>query len=77
MSETEVPQRQRPCTKCRENPAGPGGILCPECKAAIETRIYPSTNPVLAEEIDQKIADDDPPPARGGHRPLGRHEWLP
>ena len=45
----------RLCQKCGKNPAGPGGILCPECKIAIETRMYPSTNPVLAEELDQKI----------------------
>lgn len=43
------------CAKCHENPPGPGGILCPDCKTAIGTRIYPSTNPVLAEELDQKL----------------------
>jgi hypothetical protein len=24
------------CTRCHENPAGPGGIICPECRADIE-----------------------------------------
>jgi hypothetical protein len=23
------------CSKCGENPPGPGGILCPDCLAAI------------------------------------------
>lgn len=43
---------QRLCAKCRENEPGPGGILCPGCKTAIEARIYSSTNPVLAKELD-------------------------
>jgi hypothetical protein len=25
------------CQKCGEQPAGPGGIICPDCKVAIET----------------------------------------
>ena len=49
------PSDSRLCTKCHENAAGPGGILCPACKTVIEARIHPSTNPVLAEELDQKI----------------------
>lgn len=43
---------QRFCQKCGENPVGPGGIVCPACKTAIEARIYPSRNPVLAAELD-------------------------
>jgi hypothetical protein len=28
------------CAKCGERPPGPGGILCDECKQAIEDRVY-------------------------------------
>jgi hypothetical protein len=27
------------CAKCGASPVGPGGIVCPECKAAIEARL--------------------------------------
>lgn len=27
------------CSKCGENNAGPGGILCPDCKAELEARV--------------------------------------
>jgi hypothetical protein len=40
------------CQKCGEKPVGPGGVICPDCKVAIEARIYPSTNPKLAAELD-------------------------
>lgn len=46
---------ERLCLKCGENEPGLGGILCPGCKTAIETRIYPSTNPALAAELDRKL----------------------
>lgn len=46
------------CLKCGENEPGPGGIICPSCKTAIETRIYPSTNPVLAKELDRKLGEE-------------------
>ena len=44
MAETQSPDglphwRPSPdalCARCRENPAGPGGILCPDCRKAIE-----------------------------------------
>lgn len=40
------------CQKCGEKPVGPGGIICADCKVAIEARIYPSTNPKLTAELD-------------------------
>ena len=27
------------CSKCGEQPAGPGGVLCPSCVAEIEARL--------------------------------------
>gem|GEM_PF-4658665 len=27
------------CSKCGIRESGPGGVLCPECKAAIETEL--------------------------------------
>jgi hypothetical protein len=47
-------QPVRLCLKCGENPPGPGGIICPDCKTAIKTRIYPSANPKLAAELDER-----------------------
>ena len=37
------PQRDQPgpdkaCAMCRVNPPGPGGVICPGCRAAIEAR---------------------------------------
>ena len=26
------------CARCQANPAGPGGVVCPDCRSAIETR---------------------------------------
>lgn len=54
----ELPEWRRLCRKCGENPVGPGGIICPDCKTAIEARIYPSRTPVLAEELDRKIGEE-------------------
>ena len=33
------------CAKCDERPPGPGGILCPGCQQAIESRVYPRQAP--------------------------------
>jgi len=30
------------CSKCNENPAGPGGILCPGCVATINAQKLPT-----------------------------------
>lgn len=34
-----MPDPSRPCSKCGEQPAGPGGVLCPGCAAEIEARL--------------------------------------
>jgi hypothetical protein len=34
----EVEGQARTCFNCHEQPTGPGGILCPQCKTAIEHR---------------------------------------
>lgn len=26
------------CARCHANPVGPGGIICPDCRTAIEAR---------------------------------------
>jgi hypothetical protein len=31
-----MPAQERPCAKCGDAPAGPGGVLCEACRAAIE-----------------------------------------
>jgi hypothetical protein len=44
MTETDrawQPPEGAICAKCGERPPGPGGILCPQCKQAIEDRVYP------------------------------------
>jgi hypothetical protein len=41
------------CAKCGTNPAGPGGILCPGCAAAIGARL-------------RGVAGREQPQARGG-----------
>jgi len=33
------------CARCHENPVGPGGIICPDCRTAIE-----AANRATAEE---------------------------
>jgi hypothetical protein len=30
------------CSKCGENPAGPGGILCPGCLTVISAQTLPA-----------------------------------
>jgi hypothetical protein len=45
-SMTEISRSWQPpedalCAKCGERPPGPGGVLCPDCKQAIEDRVYP------------------------------------
>lgn len=42
---TELPEWRRMCSKCGENPVGPGGIICPDCRTAIEARVYPVPPP--------------------------------
>jgi hypothetical protein len=36
----QVQNQPRTCAKCYAQPAGPGGILCPGCKTAIEGRTW-------------------------------------
>lgn len=38
MSDNEQAPR---CAKCGNAPAGPGGIICPTCKATIEAQRLP------------------------------------
>lgn len=51
MATTEPTARL--CGKCGQNEPGPGGILCPGCRAVIEARMYPSQNEALREELDR------------------------
>jgi hypothetical protein len=39
---TDEPPAGPMCSKCDENPAGPGGILCPSCLAAISAQTLPA-----------------------------------
>ena len=32
------PGPDKTCALCRVNPPGPGGVICPACRAAIEAR---------------------------------------
>ena len=46
MADDDTPQSPRlfgvACSRCRTEPPGPGGILCPACKTAIESApLYP------------------------------------
>jgi len=53
MSDTTEPKT---CAKCQEAPAGPGGILCPPCKTAIENApLYPSW-PERADSSEREVA---------------------
>jgi hypothetical protein len=38
------------CAQCHINPVGPGGIICPECRTAVEARnrALPGAEPGLA-----------------------------
>jgi hypothetical protein len=38
----ELPEWRQLCRKCGEKPVGPGGVICPECRTAIEARVYPA-----------------------------------
>ena len=49
------PRRWQPapdarCARCHANPVGPGGILCPDCRTAIEAqnRALAGSGPVQA-----------------------------
>ncbi len=44
------PPEDARCAKCGEHPPGPGGILCPQCKTAIEARIYERQEPDQAND---------------------------
>jgi len=50
ISRSWQPPEGARCANCGERPPGPGGILCPPCKQAIEHRVYqPATYAAVAE----------------------------
>jgi hypothetical protein len=39
------PAPEAVCARCHVNPPGPGGIICPACRTAIEARNRAATEP--------------------------------
>lgn len=46
--EPQAPPEPKTCAKCQQAEAGPGGILCPPCKTALDARAVTDWYPDVA-----------------------------